>query len=68
MKSKNGKILDVGCNNTLAISLITAKNSAIARGLRRYECCFSQSLQCHPGFHLHFKPNLKSKLVAGKSA
>ena len=32
MKSKNGKILDVGCNNTLTISLNTAKNSAIFKG------------------------------------
>ena len=55
MKPQNGKILDVGCNNTLTIPLITVSNSGITRGFRRYEFCFSQSLQCHPDPYLHFK-------------
>ena len=33
VKSKNGKILHVKCNNTLTIQHITAKNSVIYRGL-----------------------------------
>ena len=45
VKSKNEKILDTGCNNTVTIPLSQTKNSATFRGFRRSECCFSQSLQ-----------------------
>ena len=57
MKSKNGKILDVTCNNSLSIPLITAKKIVLFIEVLKY--CFSQSLECFQDPQPHFTLNLK---------
>ena len=68
MKSKNGKILHVKCNNTLTIQHITAKNSVIYRGLEGLNAVLAKT---HSVFQTHscILSSLSSeKIVAAKSA